>query len=140
MTTMSDSIEAEGTAEAPDGPVDEPETFDREYVSGLRQEASERRKAATEATQRADDLSRQLFTAKVAATGKLADPSDLPYDSDLVGDDDALTQALDELVAAKPHFASRKPAPGSNIGQGPQGSPVAPPPSLIGAIRAQQGR
>jgi hypothetical protein len=130
----------EGTVGAADLDADEPESFSREYVSQIRQEAADRRKAATEATQRADDLSRQLFLAKVAATGKLADPNDLPYDPDLVGNDDAMSAAIDSTLTAHPHYASRKPVPGTSIGQGQQGSPVAPPPSLIDAIRAQRGR
>jgi len=130
-----------GTVDAPQIDADEPESFfSREYVSQIRQEAADRRKAAAEAAQRADDLSRQLFLAKVAATGKMADPNDVPYSPDLVADDEALTAAIDATLAAHPHYASRRPAPGTNIGQGPQGSPVAPPPSLIDAIRAQQGR
>lgn len=109
-------------------------------MSQIRQEAAERRKNAAEANKRADDLSRQLFRAKVAATGRLADPDDLPYDADLLDDAEALNAAIDAALASKPHYASRKPVPGTSIGQGQQGSPVPPKPSLIEAIRAQQQR
>jgi hypothetical protein len=139
-TGTTEPAAPEGTVDAPQIDADEPESFSREYVSQIRQEAAERRKAAAEATQRADDLSRQLFLAKVSATGKLADPNDLPYSPDLVGDDDAINAAIDATLAAHPHYASRRPVPGTSIGQGAQGSPVAPPPSLIDAIRAKQGR
>ena len=130
----------EGTVEASQVDADEPESFSREYVSQIRQEAADRRKVAAEATGRADDLSRQLFLAKVAATGRMADPNDLAYSPDLVDDDEALNAAIDATLTAKPHWASRRPVPGSSIGQGALGSPVAPPPSLIDAIKAKQGR
>ena len=32
---------------------------------------------------RADDLTRELLTMRVAALGKLADPTDLPFDENL---------------------------------------------------------
>jgi hypothetical protein len=72
--------------------------------------------------------------------GRLADPSDLDYDEAHLTDPDALNAAIDALLRAKPHMASRIPVPGTNIGQGQQGSPVAPKPSLIDAIRSKQGR
>jgi hypothetical protein len=51
-----------------------------------------------------------------AATGRLADPSDLPFDATHLDDEQALTQAIDTLIAAKPHLASRRLA--RDIGQG----------------------
>lgn len=130
----------EGTAPAAQIEGDEPEVFDRAYVSQLRSESAERRTAAKAAEEKADSRSRQLFRAKVAATGKLADADDQPYDETLLDDDEALNAAIDATIAARPHYASRKPVPGSSIGQGQQGTPVPPKPSLIDAIKARQRR
>jgi hypothetical protein len=52
----------------------------------------------------------------VRATGRLADPSDLPYDEDHLEVGDSLSLAIDELLEKKPHLAARKPA--GDIGQG----------------------
>ena len=103
------------TQEAPEATQDDAETFPRDYVEKLRQEAAEARVKA----KRADDLARELFTAKVTATGRLADPSDLAYDEALVADADALNAAIDALLDAKPHLASRTPR--GDVGQGPTG-------------------
>lgn len=90
----------------------EPETFPREYVQQLRDENAKYRQRAG----KADDLAKRLHTALVAATGRLADPSDLPFDEAHVDDPEALTAAVDALVASKPHLASRKPS--GDVGQG----------------------
>ncbi|MBE6477839.1 MAG: hypothetical protein E7Z97_07205 [Propionibacteriaceae bacterium] len=109
----------EGRGAGPEGhpgedhPAEEPETFSREYVRKLRKEAAEARVKA----RRADELARALFTARVAATGRLADPEDLPYSEDLLDDPDQLTAAIDELLADHPHYAARRPT--GSIGQGP---------------------
>lgn len=92
----------------------EPETFPADVVHKLRDEAAKYR---TKAKDR-DDLAQQLFTAKVAATGRLADPTDLPYDEGLLNDSAALDQAIGELLHAKPHLASR--VPHGSVGQGPR--------------------
>ena len=105
----------ETTQEAPEAAQDDAETFPRDYVEKLRKEAAEARVKA----KRADDLARELFTAKVTATGRLADPSDLAYDEALVADADALNAAIDALLDAKPHLASRTPR--GDVGQGPTG-------------------
>ena len=103
------------TQEAPEAAQDDAETFPRAYVEKLRAEAADARVKA----KKADDLARELFTAKVTATGRLADPSDLAYDEALVADADALNAAIDGLLAAKPHLASRTPR--GDVGQGPTG-------------------
>ena len=63
---------AEGVTDA-DSP--ESETFTREYVQRLRDEAAGHRVKA----KRADALAARLVTAQAALTGKLADPTDLPF-------------------------------------------------------------
>ena len=115
--TNTEAEKAEDTTqEAPETTeVEDAETFPREYVERLRKEAAEARVKA----KRADELARELFAAKVTATGRLADPSDLPFSDDLVADADALNAAIDALLDAKPHLASRTPR--GDVGQGPTG-------------------
>lgn len=90
----------------------EPETFPRAYVEQLRQESAGYRTRA----QQSDALAGRLHTALVAATGRLADPTDLPFDAAHIDDETALTAAIEDLLARKPHLASRRPA--GDIGQG----------------------
>lgn len=114
--TKTPEAEAEDTTqEATEAAQADPETFPREYVQQLRKEAAEARTRA----KKADELARELFTAKVTATGRLADPSDLAFDEALVADAGALTAAIDALLAAKPHLASRTPR--GDVGQGASG-------------------
>ena len=91
-------------AETPETPEDG-DLFPREYVERLRRENAEARTKA----KRADDLAARVFRLEVAATGRLADPSDLPYDDALLEDPEALTAAIDALLTSKPHLASRRP-------------------------------
>lgn len=94
----------------------EADTFPREYVEQLRQENGRYRQRA----QRADELAHRLHAEMVRATGRLADPADLEFDEDHLADPDKLTAAVDELLEAKPHLASRRPA--GDIGQGQHGN------------------
>lgn len=104
--------ETEPTPEAAGAPQADADTFPREYVEQLRREAAESRQKA----KRADEYARQLFTARVAATGRLADPNDLPFNTDLVDNLPALEAAIDELLGQHPHYAARTPR--GDIGQG----------------------
>lgn len=116
-------------------PVNEPEdadTFPREYVEKLRKEAAGHRDRA----KRADDFAHRLHTALVEATGRLADSRDLPYDESHLEDSQALSAAIDALLADKPHLATRKPA--GNIGQGLMSEGAATV-SLGGLLRANAG-
>jgi len=110
-----------------DAPEDDAETFPREYVEKLRKENADARVKA----KRADDLAARLHTALVAATGRLADPSDLPFDDAHLEDADALNAAVDALLARKPHLASRRPV--GSIGQG--ATAPADSVSLAGILR-----
>jgi dsRNA-specific ribonuclease len=92
--------------------TEDPETFPREYVQKLRDESAKYRTKAG----KADDLARRLHVALVTATGRLADPEDLPFDEAHIEDEDDLLSALDDLLAKKPHLASRKPT--GDVGQG----------------------
>jgi hypothetical protein len=107
---------------------DEPDTFPREVVENLRQENGKYRQRA----QRADDLAERLHTELVRATGRLADPTDLSFDESHFDDPDALADALDELLARKPHLATRRPS--GDIGQGQRGA-AAQSFSLLGLLK-----
>lgn len=92
---------------------EEPETFPLSYVKELRQEAAEHRVRA----KRADELAAALWNARVAATGRMADPTDLPMPDDADPlDVEVVGAAVDELLARKPHLASRRPK--GTVGQG----------------------
>ncbi len=108
---------------------EEPETFPREYVEKLRDEAAKHRTRA----QRADALAARLHTALVAATGRLADPSDLPFEESHLDDAETLTTAIDELLTRKPHLASRRPV--GDVGQGT--TPLTETVDLAGILRAR---
>lgn len=134
---MSTTVDTLDTAAAGDAnPADtspteldnDADTFPREVVEKLRQENGKYRQKA----QRADTLAQRLHTELVCATGKLADPADLPFDESHLDDPDALVAAIDELLERKPHLASRRPV--GDIGQGQRGT--APEPfSLLGFIK-----
>lgn len=97
--------------EAPEGD-DEADTFPREYVEKLRDENAKFRQRA----QKSDELAHRLHRALVEADGRLQDPSDLEFTEEHLDDSEALTAALDDLLARKPHLAARKPS--GSIGQG----------------------
>jgi hypothetical protein len=107
---VADQPDAETATEATEvAAPDDPETFDREYVSGIRKEAADHRA-------KAKGLATRLHLELVRANGRLADPNDLPFDAAHLDDPRALNTAIDELLARKPHFAARTPQ--GNIGQG----------------------
>jgi hypothetical protein len=122
------------TADAPSTTVDtEPETFDREYVRKLRDEAAGHRVKA----KRTDALNARLATAQAALTGKLADPTDLPFDESLLDDDGLVDEAkvhaaVEDLIKRKPHLAARRPT--GNVGQGAR--PETPEIGLAAMLRA----
>ena len=122
--------DAQDAQEASQEAQEDAETFPRAYVEKLRQEAADARVRA----KRADDLARELFTARVAATGRLADPNDLPFDDALLADMPALEAAIDELVAQHPHYAARRPR--GDVGQGATGSDDGTV-NLAGLLRAR---
>ena len=107
---------------------DDAETFPRSYVEKLRKEAAGHRDRA----KRADDLAARLHTALVEGTGRLADARDLPFDESHLDDPVALSEAIDAVLADKPHLATRKPF--GSIGQGV--APVSNDVGLGGILRA----
>ncbi len=110
-------------------PTDEPETFPREYVEKLRQENGRYRQKAADR----DEIAQRLHVALVAATGRLAAPDELPFDEAHLSDPEALTAALDDLLARKPYLAARKLA--GDVGQG--ASPAPATVDLAGLIRTR---
>lgn len=134
--TEPTEIPVEPEEEFLDEPAPEPEqtepeeadTFPREYVEKLRDENAKYRQRAG----RAEELGKRLHTALVAATGRLADPSDLDFDEEHLDDEEALQAAIDELLDRKPHLASRRPR--GNVGQGVTGTHDTV--SLAGLLRA----
>ena len=114
--------------------VEEPteeEVFPREYVEKLRQENGRYRQRA----QRAEELGHRLHRELVKATGRLADPTDLPFDETHLDDPDALNAAVEALLESKPHLASRRPT--GEIGQGPATSSTAV--DLAALLRSRAG-
>lgn len=110
----SDPEETTGANESDDSdePTEEQDTFPRDYVEKLRDENAKYRQRA----QQVDEYAERLHNALTAATGRLQDPSDLSFDQSHLDDPEALETAIQELLANKPHLASRKPS--GNIGQG----------------------
>lgn len=109
----------------------EPETFPRSYVEDLRRENGKYRQRAGEA----DALATRLHTELVRATGRLADPTDLPFDPDHIADAGKMVAAIDALLEAKPHLAARRIT--GDIGQGAQGDTGTV--SLIDILRGTTG-
>ena len=127
QSTTTEQPETEPATESVNEPEDS-ETFPRSYVEKLRKEAAGHRDRA----KRADDLAQRLHTTLVEATGRLADARDLPFDESHLDDPAALSEAINALLADKPHLATRKPM--GNIGQGV--TPVSNDVSLGGILRA----
>ena len=111
---VSDATSTEDVQRS-DTPAEDAETFPREYVEKLRQENGRYRQRASEA----DSLANRLHTELVRATGRLADPTDLPFDADHIADAGNMSAAIDALLETKPHLASRRPT--GDIGQGNRG-------------------
>lgn len=128
--TAQTTEDAAPTEPAPEQPAaeSEPETFPRDYVERLREEAATARVRA----RRADELERRLHVEAVRSTGRLADPSDAPFDVAHLDDPEALAAALDDLLARKPHLASRRPT--GDVAQGARESEEQPL-SLLGLLR-----
>lgn len=96
--------------------------FDLKYVEKLRKEAGDNRVKAKEQEETIDKLKRRLFLNEVKGLGKLADPTDLPYDAELVDDPDKLKEAVDDLLARKPHLGRRVPNGDAGLGVGSEHS------------------
>lgn len=92
----------------------------KDEVARLKDENAKRR-IDSQAT---EDLRHRLHVELVRATGRLADPSDLPYTADHLTDSDALNSAVDQLLESKPHLRARTPK--GDVGQGNRGQSEQP--------------
>lgn len=101
------------------------DTFTRDYVTGLRREAAQHRTRATEAEAARDALADELWTARVTATGRLMDPSDLPRPAGTDATPDAVDEAVTALLESKPHLARRRVAGSIGQGEGTAGPDVS---------------
>ena len=115
--TSTETQPADEPPVEPDEQVSEPETLPLEYVQKLRDEAAGHRVKA----KRVDALNARLVTTQAALTGKLADPTDLPFTDELLDDDGLVDEAkvqaaVADLISRKPHLAARRPT--GNVGQG----------------------
>ncbi|WP_099024460.1 hypothetical protein [Mycolicibacterium palauense] len=121
---MTDIVEQPAEGDAPD-------TVEAAPDEGRGAEGEQK---LADAEARADKYARALFEARVAATGRLADPTDVPFNADLVDDPGALNEAINALLAAKPHLANRKPAWG-DVGAG-QATPSSGGPTFADLFRS----
>lgn len=102
----------DGPEPADDGPEDDgteqdDDGSDSTPLQRARRDAAKYRRRLRDTESRLESLQRELFTAKVRATGRLADPTDMPFDPELLDSDDGLTEAIDALTEAKPHLKAR---------------------------------
>ncbi len=109
--TDDDQQDDDGDDDQQDG-----DTFPRPYVERLRARSAGYRARAKQAEGRAGELERALFTERVRALDVLADPTDLPYDAELLDDPDALAEAVRQLVKDRPHYRRRGTLDGAGTG------------------------
>lgn len=130
VDNVSETPEGDTPDVTPEGsdPESDPDVFPRQVVEDLRKENGKYRQRA----QQADTYAQRLHTEMVKATGRLADPTDLPFDEDHLADAGNMVAAIDALLEAKPHLASRRPV--GDIGQGQRGS-TAQPFSLLQTLK-----
>ena len=104
MATDDDERDEEERSE--DEPEDQPAEDEEEAPEeDLRdQRIAELETALANSAAQVDALSQGLFAAQVAATGRLVDPSGLPYDAALVNNPEALDAAITALLLASPHL------------------------------------
>ncbi|ATD71865.1 MULTISPECIES: hypothetical protein [Gordonia] len=133
-TPQPDDQPQPNEAQQPDEPTEneptpepEPDTFPRAYVEDLRKENADYRTRA----KAADDLAKRLHTELVRATGKLADPTDMPFDPEHLDDPDKLAVSIDQLLSAKPHLKARRVV--GAVGQGESGTTTGV--DLLGIMR-----
>lgn len=112
------------------------DTFDRSYVEKLRKENGDYRARAKTATERVADLEQRLHAALVQADGRLADPSDLPFDPSHLENPETLANAIADLISRKPGLKARQ--YGGDVGAGTRGGAQAPTTDLIEIIRQMQ--
>lgn len=91
------------------------QSFDRDYVERLRGKSAGYRLRMKEAESKVENLQRALFTERLQRLDTVVDTDAVPYDPDLLDDSDALREAVEELLEAKPYLRKRR--AGGDIGQ-----------------------
>lgn len=91
------------------------QSFDRGYVERLRGKSAGYRLRMKEAESKVENLQRALFTERLQRLDLVVDTDAVPYDPDLLDDSDALREAVEELLEAKPYLRKRR--AGGDIGQ-----------------------
>lgn len=94
-----------------------------ENMRKLRSEAKALRERTKASEARTEELSRALFTARVEATGRVANPAEIAYAPDLLDDSDALNAAIDAAIEARPYI--RRTVTG-DAGQGQRSENLTP--------------
>lgn len=111
--------------------TESPATFTREYVESLRTENAGHRTRNREMEAMASELSAALWVERVAALNLLADPTDLPVDTNILHDRDAIEAAARALIEAKPHLRTRRITQRVGQGEGTADTPI----SLLSLLR-----
>lgn len=113
----------------PDDHDDERDHDDDDLPGGelarARRQAARYRRQVRDLETRADDLTGELWRARLELDGRLADPDDLPVDPELVDDPDGIRQAVDELLERKPHLRSRRIRERAGQGEGSASASVS---------------
>lgn len=121
ITPDAESEAAESDTDA-EGELDE---LTREKLTKLRNEARNLRDRAKAAEARAESLARELFIARVAATGKVENPAEITYSADLLDDSDALNAAIETAISERPYIGKRRAT--GDVGQGNRGHSAGGP-------------
>lgn len=129
ITESGNNAPDETVSEDDPNETDEGDTFPRKYVEDLRKENAKYRERAQES----EKIAQRLQTALVSLDGRLADPEDLPFDWAYLEDENALSEAIAELIARKPGLRAQQLA--GDAGQGKRGSEKKPAADLISLIR-----
>lgn len=66
-------------------------------------------------------LQQRLLTALVKADGRMQDPTDFPFNAEHLDNEEALLEAITELLEAKPHLKKRTNHVTEDIGAGVRG-------------------
>lgn len=126
-TGGANALTAETVPGAPETQSDgNTDVFPRQYVEELRKESAGYR-------DRANALAKRLHRQLVAATERLENPDDLPFDAEHIDDADKLSTAIDSLLAERPYFAKRKVS--GDAGQGPRGGNASAPSNFSDLLR-----
>ncbi len=119
-----DEDPAPAPAEDDEDEDEDGDSFPRSYVKRLRERSAGYRARAKTAEGRAAELERALFTERVRALDVLADPTDLPFNAEILDDPDALRDAVDALVRDRPHYRRRGTADPAGTGSRQRSRPA----------------